>query len=124
MSNQRDSTDYLRDILEYISYAQSFIADMSYEQFAQDRKTQLAVTQTITIIGEAANKIPIQVREQFSEIPWRDIINMRNRLIHSYDMTVWQLVWNVVIYDMPFLKNQIESMLFSIIEEQEKDTEN
>ncbi len=58
MPRKRVYTDYLNDMLQYATYAEQFVTNMSYEQFESDIKTQLAVIQAIATIGEAANRIP------------------------------------------------------------------
>ncbi len=111
MSKQRDYTDYLNDMLRYASLAQQFVAQMSYEEFATDEKTQLAVLHAITIIGEAASKIPVNVREQYPEVPWRTVIDTRNRLIHGYESIYLHLVWNVINDHLSPLKAQVVAIL-------------
>jgi uncharacterized protein with HEPN domain len=114
MALKRDYVEYLRDILDYATRAEQFVAGLSYAEFATDQKTQSAVLHAITIIGEAANRIPSQIQTQYTAIPWRDIINMRHRLIHGYDVVLLHLVWGVIQADLPPLKAQIAAILEDI----------
>jgi uncharacterized protein with HEPN domain len=114
MSQESIYTDYLRDMLEYATEAEQFISGMSYEQFEADLKTQRAVLYAITIIGEAANKIPASVRGHYPAVPWRTIIDTRNRLIHGYANILPSPVWNVVKDHIPPLKAQIAAILEDI----------
>lgn len=111
MSKERDYVDYLRDILDYATDAETFVQGMSEEQFKADRKAQQAVLYAITIVGEATNRIPASIREQYPEVPWRDIIRMRNRLIHAYPGVDLGVVWDTITNDLPPLKAQIAAIL-------------
>lgn len=111
MSKKRDYRDYLHDMLKYTTDAEQFISGMSYEQFEETRQTQHAVLYAIIIIGEAANKIPTSIRERYPEVPWRTIIDTRNRLVHGYEDIVLPLVWNVIKDHIPPLKVQIAAIL-------------
>ena len=57
---------------------------MSYKNFIEDKKTIKAVIRSLEVIGEVANKIPVDIKERYPEIPWQEIIDMRNKLIHEY----------------------------------------
>lgn len=111
MSQKRLYADYLRDMLEYAMDAEQFVADMRYEQFEASRQTQHAVLYALTIIGEAATRIPSNVRDQHPSVPWRDIITMRNRLIHAYPGVDLGVVWDTIINDLPPLKAQVAAIL-------------
>jgi uncharacterized protein with HEPN domain len=77
----------------------------------QDRMLVLAVLRDLEIIGEAANRVTSSTRQQFSEIPWDDIVGMRNRLVHGYfDINV-DIVWETISHDVPRLLHQIEGVL-------------
>jgi uncharacterized protein with HEPN domain len=64
----RDVTDYLLDILENIDIANEFIAELTYEQFKEDKRTIYAVTRAIEIIGEATKSIPQTIRDHYPQI--------------------------------------------------------
>ncbi len=104
-------TDYLHDILDYAARAEHFVEGMNLTTFAADEKTQAAVLYAFTIVGEAANKIPAHVREHYPSLPWRDMITMRNRLIHGYHGIDFKVVWDTIHYDLPMLREQIAAML-------------
>ena len=76
--------DYLEDIVDAGEQAIAFVGDMSYDQFAEDRKTIFAVTRAFEIIGEATKLLPQGVRDKHPKIPWRLMAGMRDKLIHSY----------------------------------------
>jgi uncharacterized protein with HEPN domain len=104
----RDVLVYLEDILDAMNKAEVFVSGMTYEQFEHDAKTIFAVVRAIEIIGEAVKRLPLAFRERYPSIPWRDMAGMRDIIIHSYDNVNLQIVWDVVMREIPRLKPQIE----------------
>jgi uncharacterized protein with HEPN domain len=74
---------YLLDILIAAREASEFVANLTWRQFAESRLHQSAVVKALEIIGEAAGRISIETRRAHPEIPWIEIIGMRNRLVHG-----------------------------------------
>ena len=68
-----------------------------------DRVLQLAGEAVIARIGEATNRLPEAFRSEFSAIPWRQIIDMRNRLVHHYEVTDPDQVWGTLERSIPEL---------------------
>lgn len=75
---------YLRDILQNMQEAQEFVAGMTYEQFAVDKKTLNAVLRSIEVIGEAVKHVPEEIRQRYPDIPWKEMAGMRDKVIHFY----------------------------------------
>jgi uncharacterized protein with HEPN domain len=65
----------------------------------------------LEIIGEAANQLPKEIQQKFSNVPWAQIIAMRNRMIHGYFTMDYRIVWNIVKLDIPSLKKELELIL-------------
>ena len=96
--------DYIEDIIEAMSDVVKFVENThGYDDFAADKKTIYAVTRAIEIIGEASKKIPDKVKTDYSQIPWKEMAGMRNKLIHEYFGVDTQRVWNTVKKDIPGL---------------------
>ena len=72
---------------------------------------QDAIVRKLEIIGEAANNISDKFKARFPDVPWRDIIDMRNRLIHGYFGVDLNIVWQVITKDIPPLHKQIKDIL-------------
>jgi uncharacterized protein with HEPN domain len=72
---------------------------------------ELALTRLLEIIGEAANRVSEDMQQQHPEIPWRQIVGLRHRLIHGYDAVDLDILWDIVRYDLPPLIAALEEIL-------------
>lgn len=108
---KRTAELYAQDILENINDAEVFLEGFTYEQFFNDKKTKYAVVRALEIIGEAAKNIPPHIKKEYSEIVWKDITGMRNRIAHEYFGINYTVVWHTVHNELPPLKNVIQHML-------------
>ena len=108
-------TDYvrLRHMLDAANEALSFVADKSRIELDLDRALALALVKSIEIIGEAASRISRELRTQSPDIPWADIVAMRNRLIHAYFDVNLDIVWQTVTDELPPLVRALEQLLVS-----------
>ena len=70
-----------------------------------------AVLQKLTVIGEAASKLPKEFTHKFPEIPWIDIVGFRNIAVHEYFAIRWDIAWVAATEEVPVLKEQIEKLL-------------
>jgi uncharacterized protein with HEPN domain len=98
------------DILDAIDRILSYVEAMNYEDFLSDRKTQDAVTRNIEIVGEAARSFPKSFREKHSDVPWNEIISMRNVIVHQYFGILPDVVWDVIKNELPKLRSQISKL--------------
>jgi uncharacterized protein with HEPN domain len=93
---KRNNILLLEDILEAIQDVESFTFGITYDEFAADKKTFNAVIRSFTIIGEAANRISVDVTNTYNEIEWHKVISFRNRLVHEYFGIDYEMVWEVI----------------------------
>ena len=107
----RTALDFLADIRDAASKAQTFVAGMSYPQFVADTKTAFAVVRALEIVGEAAKRIPPDVRQRAPDVPWRAMAGIRDKLIHDYVSVDPEIVWRTVGEDLPGLETQIDRLL-------------
>jgi len=87
-----------------------FCEGIEKQVFLKDEKTQSAVLYQIAIIGEASNKLSEQFREKNPNVPWKDMIGMRNRLVHDYRNVFLERVWEVIAKDIPELLPELEKL--------------
>lgn len=111
MRAPRSVDDYLEDIRGAASKAMEFVAGISYEGFCQDEKTSFAVVRALEIIGEAAKRIPQDVRDQYLEVPWRSMAGIRDKLIHDYVSVNLEVVWKTIHEDLPPLMAQLDKII-------------
>ncbi len=91
--------------------AAAFATGYTPADLADDRLRALALIKCIEIIGEAASRVSADTRSRFPQIPWADIVAMRNRLIHAYFDIDLDLVLATVESDIPSLLAAVESAL-------------
>jgi len=111
---ERDYRSCIEDIIEHMNYAEEFIKYMTFEEFANDKRTILSVTKCIEIVGEATKQIPDSIREKYPEVPWRDMAGIRDRLVHGYFKVNLETVWMTVTSEFPELRPMMENVLADI----------
>ena len=97
----------LEHIIEAIDNAFEFTDGVSYEEFFSNKMMRYAVARSLQIVGEASYKLTKELRAQYPEIEWRDIISMRHILVHGYYHISDEVVWDTVMNYLPQFKEQI-----------------
>lgn len=99
---QRDA-GYLWDMLDAARTVEQLSSGLDFNQYSNDRRTQLAVERSLEIIGEAASRVSTSFRNAHPQIPWRQIIGQRNVLIHEYGEIKQERIWKTVRENVPQL---------------------
>jgi len=107
---KKDPYVFIDHIRESIAAIETYTFGVTKEIFLDTPQIQDAVCRRLEIIGEAANKLASEFKEQFPNIPWYKIVAMRNILIHEYFAVDLDQVWNTVLKDLPDLKKLLEKI--------------
>ena len=108
---RRDPVVALRHMLGHAREAHSLVEGRSREELEADRLLSLSLTRLVEVTGEAATRVPSQVRDRHPQVRWAQIIAMRNRLIHGYDVLDLDVLWQTVTDDVPRLVTDLERVL-------------
>jgi uncharacterized protein with HEPN domain len=98
-------------MLDYAREAVSMIAGKGPDSLARERLLELSLIKLVENIGEAAARVSQEGQEKYAEIPWREVIGMRNRLVHGYDSVDLAILWDTIELDLPPLIAQLEKIL-------------
>ncbi len=113
---KRGDRERLMDMLEAMNRAITYTANMSYEDFLKDAKTQDATIRALEILGEASKEVSEQVKVQYPTIPWSSVARQRDKLIHHYFGVNLDIVWETIMSDIPDLRLQINQVLMGFSE--------
>jgi uncharacterized protein with HEPN domain len=98
-----DDLTRLKHIRDAVLTTIDFVKGRNRDDLDDDQMLSLALVRLIEIIGEAANNISLACQNQYPQIPWREMVGMRNRLVHAYFEVDLDVVWQVIIDDLPKL---------------------
>ena len=98
---------FINDILDSIDKIESFSKGLTKEGLSKDNLRQYAIVRAIEIIGEAVKSISDDLKKDYPGIPWKEIIGMRDVVIHSYFKLDLEKVWKTIKEDIPELKQKI-----------------
>lgn len=98
------------DIREAIDRIEHYTSRMSVDELEKDQRTIDAVVRNLEIIGEAANRLPDEFKEDRSNIEWQKVIGLRNRIVHAYFGIDLQIVWQIIRSDLPPLRRTLSQI--------------
>ena len=109
---------YLKNIFEAMDAAQAFVSGMGFDAFVADDKTASAVLQKLKIVGEAAKKVPETIRQDYPQVPWQQMIGIRDQIVHAYFAVDYIVVWDTLKVDIP----QLQPIIRQILKDMEKES--
>jgi uncharacterized protein with HEPN domain len=98
---------YVDDMISFSEKVLTYTDGLARSQFEESGLTYDATVRNLELIGEAATRIPTSVREAAPHVQWREIISMRNRLIHGYLGIDNDTLWSIIQDDIPSLLNEL-----------------
>lgn len=107
---RRDPDLLIEDMLAAIRKIERYTSEMDRERFCQDEKTVDAVARNLEIVGEATRKLGEDFISRFPAVPWRQVAGLRNRIVHDYFGLDLEIIWQIIRYDLPALRAQLEDL--------------
>lgn len=109
--SKHETSVRLQHMLEHAKEAVEMARGRTRADLDEDRLLNLALVRLLEIVGEAANRVPKKVCIRYPGIPWPEIIGLRNRLVHGYDEVDFDILWEIIIRDLPLLIEAVEKIL-------------
>ncbi len=105
---------YLKDIIEAIERIDRYLSQVERERFFAEELLQDGVVRNLEIIGEAVKNIPDSTRQSRPQIPWQEIMRMRDRIAHHYFRIDLEIVWETATRNLSVLKEAVVTLIEDI----------
>jgi len=113
--SERSPHVLVEELLEAITYCETFTQGMSFEAFIENALVSSAVLRQIEIIGEVARVFPENYKSLAPDIPWEKVRGLRNRVIHEYFSVSLSTIWTILQRDFPQFKQQVIGLQQALI---------
>ena len=110
MTQHKDQTR-LRHMLAHAQEAVEMARMRSRQDLDTNRQLNLSLVRLTEIVGEAAARVSPASQARYTAIPWPEVIGLRNRLIHGYDSVDFDILWDIIQYDLPPLIDTLQKIL-------------
>lgn len=107
----KSAIEFIRHIFDETEFIINNTSSVSFSDFMDNEVLQRAIIRSLEIIGEASKKVDVEFKNQFPEIEWRNMSQMRDKLIHHYFVVDYEIVWDVVKNRIPGLNSQLKIAL-------------
>lgn len=108
---KRPDAKLLLDMLHSAELAARYLADADQSAFESDPLLQDAVARRLEVLGEAAARVTDETRSTYPDLPWREMVGMRNRIVHEYFQVDLEVVWNVVRRELRPLVDRLRAIV-------------
>ena len=103
-----DDKSYIWDMITAAQDIVDFTKNLTSKSFTADKKTRFAVERQLLVIGEASKSLSEAVKEQYPDIPWRKLKELRNIIAHEYGEFLAERIWNIANKDIPILLSDMK----------------
>jgi len=110
----RDPNLLVSDILEAIEKIEQYAEDITLEYLKSDVKTMDAIIKNFIIIGEASKQIPPEIKRTATQIPWKEMSGMRDKLVHGYFEIKSDVIWETIKTRLPEVERLLRELLKSL----------
>lgn len=117
----RDYILYLEDMLTSILRIEEYIGDMDFREFKMNYMVVDAIIRNFEIIGEASKNIPMEIKNKYPEIPWKEMYGLRNLIAHEYFGIDYEMIWEISKNNLPQNANDLKKI---VKKEKEKENSN
>ncbi|MCL1866898.1 MAG: DUF86 domain-containing protein [Oscillospiraceae bacterium] len=104
----------INKIIEYIDNIEEDVQGMDVNDYSADRKTKFSTAHALGQIGELAKNLSDELRQEYSHIPWKDIMRFRDRVVHGYDKMSLFIIWDTISVHLPLLKEDLTKITIEI----------
>ena len=108
---KRDYKLFITDISDCTKRILDYTKGKTFEEFVKNQMLMDAVIRNLEIIGEATKNISNKIKQEYPEIEWRKIGDLRNIMIHGYFRIDYEILWDIVQNKIPYLAIMIEKVL-------------
>jgi uncharacterized protein with HEPN domain len=109
--SRRDPMVRVHHMLDHAREAVEIVRHRTRAHLDTDRMLNLVLVRLMEVVGETAAQIPEEFRARYPEVPWRDVADLRNRLIHGYDEVDFDILWAIIQRDLPSLIQELETII-------------
>jgi uncharacterized protein with HEPN domain len=102
---------YLNDIAEAAGNIRSYVGDLSFEEFRDDRMRVDAVIRNFEVIGEAVKNVSDDLKQQFPSTDWKAVAGFRDMLIHGYFGVDPEILWDIIVHKIPVLQDEVAAII-------------
>ncbi len=102
---------YLEDMYESMLRIQEYTEDLSFPEFRENRLVTDAVIRNLEIIGEASKSVPDSIKNEYSQIPWKQMYGLRNFVAHEYFGIDFENIWKIISDDLPQNAKDLEALI-------------